>query len=156
MNPEEYLYILALKQCKNIGNINLKKLINHIGSAKKVWESSPKSLISISGIGKSSIQNIGNKDFIKSAEKEMTFCEKHQINIISQDDLIYPKHLQNCDDAPVILFYKGQLTNDLNPVSIVGTRKMTAYGKHFIQDIVSELSSSKICTVSGLALGADS
>lgn len=156
MNSEEHLYILALKQCKNIGNINLKKLIKHIGSAKKVWNSSPKSLLSISGIGKSSIQNIGNKEFLLSAEKEIKFSEKNGINIITQNDDIYPKHLLNCDDAPVILFYKGNLTNDLNPVSIVGTRKMTAYGKHFIQDLTLELSSSKVCTVSGLALGADS
>lgn len=156
MNPEEHLYILALKQCKNIGNINLKKLIKHIGSAKKVWESSPKSLISIFGIGKSSIQNIGNKEFLLSAEREIKFSEKHGINIITQEDNLYPKHLLNCDDAPVILFYKGNLNNDLNSVSIVGTRKMTAYGKHFTQDLISELSSSKVCTVSGLALGADS
>lgn len=156
MNPEEYLYILALKQCKNIGNINLKKLIKNIGSAKKVWESSQKSLLSISGIGKSSIQNIGNRDFLLLAEKEMKFCEKHAIKIISQQEELYPKHLLNCDDSPVILFYKGTLTNDRNPVSIVGTRKLTAYGKHFIQDLMSELSSSNVCTVSGLALGADS
>jgi len=156
MNSEEHLYILALKQCKNIGNINLKKLIGNIGSAKKVWESSPKSLISISGIGKNSIQNIGNKEFLKSAEKELKFCEKHEIKIVSQEENLYPKHLLNCDDSPVILFYKGILNNDLNPVSIVGTRKMTAYGKHFIQDLTSELSSSNVCTISGLALGADS
>lgn len=156
MNPEEYLYILALKQCKNIGNINLKKLIQHIGSAKEVWKSLPKSLLSISGIGKSSIQNIGNEEFLRAAEKEIKFCEKHEINIISQEEKPYPKHLLNCDDSPVILFYKGHLTNDLNPVSIVGTRKLTAYGKHFIQNLTSELSASKVCTVSGLALGADS
>jgi len=156
MNPEEHLYILALKQCKNIGNINLKKLINNIGSAKKVWESVPKSLLSISGIGKSSIQNIGNKDLLLLAEKEIKFSEKHDIRLITQEDEIYPNHLLNCDDAPVILFYKGTLNNDLNPVSIVGTRKLTAYGKHFIQDLTSELAGSKVCTISGLALGADS
>ncbi|MCD9854221.1 DNA-processing protein DprA [Epilithonimonas sp. JDS] len=156
MNPEEYLYILALKQCKNIGNINLKKLIKNIGSAKKVWESTPKSLLSISGIGKSSIQNIGDTEFLKSAEKEIKFLEKHDIKIIAQEDNLYPKHLLNCDDSPVILFYKGNLNNDLNPVSIVGTRKLTTYGKHFIQDLMSELAGSKVCTISGLALGADS
>jgi DNA processing protein len=156
MNSEENLYILALKQCKNIGSINLKKLIKHIGSAKKVWQSSPKSLLSISGIGKSSIQNIGSKELILLAEKELKFCEKHEINIISQEEDLYPKHLLNCDDSPVILFYKGSLNNGLNPVSIVGTRKMTTYGKHFIQDLTSELSGSKVSTISGLALGADS
>ncbi len=156
MTPEEYLYILALKQCKNIGNINLKKLIKNIGSAKSVWESSPKSLLSISGIGKNSIQNIGKKEFVLSAEKEIKFCEKYGINIISQDHHLYPKHLLNCDDSPTILFYKGNLNPDLNPVSIVGTRKLTGYGKSFIQDLTLELSSSQVCTISGLALGADS
>lgn len=61
----------------------------------------------------------------------------------------------NCDDAPVILFYKGNLNSDHNPVSIVGTRKLTSYGKQFIQDLLSELTNTKICTISGLALGAD-
>ncbi len=156
MNTEDFIYTLALKQCKNIGNINLQKLISHVGSAKKVWDSSPKNLLQISGIGKNSIKNIGNKDFVLLAERELKFAEKHGIGIISQDDDLYPKHLLNCDDAPVILFYKGNLTNELNPVSIVGTRKLTSYGKHFIQDLTQELSGSKVCTISGLALGADS
>lgn len=156
MNPEEYLYILALKQCKNIGNINLKKLINNLGSAKKVWESTPKSLLSTTGIGKQSILNIGNKEFLLTAEKEIKHSEKLGIKIISQNDKLYPKHLLNCDDSPLILFYKGNLNPDSNPISIVGTRKMTVYGKTFIQDLLVGLSSSKISTVSGLALGVDS
>ncbi|MPS72530.1 MAG: DNA-protecting protein DprA [Chryseobacterium sp.] len=156
MTSEEYLYILALKQCKNIGNINLKKLIKNIGSAKKVWESSPRSLLSTPGIGKQTIQNIGNKDFLQVAEKEIALCEKQHIKIISQNDDLYPKHLLNCDDSPILLFYKGNLNPDLNPISIVGTRKMTVYGKGFIQDLLHGLSSFKISTVSGLALGVDS
>ncbi|WP_333850922.1 DNA-processing protein DprA [Epilithonimonas sp.] len=156
MTSEEHLYILALKQCKNIGNINLKKLIANIGSAKKVWESSPKSLLSTSGIGKQTIQNVGNKEFLLIAEKEIKLCEKQNISIISQKDDFYPKHLLNCDDSPVLIFYKGNLNPNLNPISIVGTRKMTLYGKSFIQELLSGLSTSKVSTVSGLALGADS
>lgn len=156
MVSEKYLYILALKQCKNIGNVNLRKLISQVGSAKEVWESSPKSLISVSGIGKSSVQDIGNKEFLDRAEKEINFCEKNGINIVSQEDALYPRHLLNCDDAPILLFYKGNLNPELHPVSIVGTRKLTPYGRHFIQDLTAELSSSKVCTISGLALGADS
>ncbi|PZU91591.1 MAG: DNA-protecting protein DprA [Chryseobacterium sp.] len=155
MTSEELLYILALKQCKNIGNINLKKLLNHIGSAKQVWHSQKKSLLEISGIGKNSIQDIGNQEFLMRAEKELKFCEKQGISIISQNEKLYPKHLLNCEDAPILLFYKGHLNNDSNPISIVGTRKLTPYGKHFIQDLMVELSGTKVCTVSGLALGAD-
>lgn len=155
MFSEEYLYILALKQCKNIGNSNLRKLIKNIGSAKQVWESSPKNLQFIFGIGKNITQDIGKKEFLIAAEKEIKFCEKHDIKIVSQNEDSYPRQLLNCDDGPVILFYKGNLNSDHNPVSIVGTRKLTSYGKQFIQDILSELTNTKICTISGLALGAD-
>lgn len=156
MLSEEHLYILALRQCKNIGIINLKKLINSLGSAKSVWESSQKSLLEVDGIGKISIRDIGKKEFIDSAEKELKFCEKHNIRIITPNDESYPKHLLNCDDSPELLFYKGNLNPEKNPLSIVGTRKMTSYGKFFIQDLLEELSGNNIVTISGLALGADS
>lgn len=155
MFSEEQLYILALKQCKNIGNSSLRKLIKNIGSAKKVWESSQKSLHSIYGIGKNITQDIGKKEFLVTAEKEIKFCEKQEINIISQAEDLYPKHLLNCDDAPVILFYRGNLNSNLNPISIVGTRKVTPYGKQFIQDLLSQFITTNVCTISGLALGAD-
>lgn len=155
MFSEDYLYILALRQCKNIGNGNLKKLIQKKGSAKAVWESSKKSLQSISGIGAAIVQDIGSKELLIKAEKELQFCQKKSIRIITQNVAGYPKHLANCDDAPILLFCQGQLNAELNPVSIVGTRKLTSYGKQFIQDFLSELSNSNICTVSGLALGAD-
>ncbi|SHK27507.1 DNA-processing protein DprA [Epilithonimonas mollis] len=155
MTPQEYLYIIALKQCRNIGNSNLRKLIRHIGSAKEVWESHPRSLLSIHGIGRNITKEIGKKEFLAVAEKELKFCEKTDIKIISQDDHIFPKHLLNCDDAPVLLFYKGNLNPELDPISIVGTRKLTSYGKYFVQDLLSELSGTNTVTVSGLALGAD-
>lgn len=155
MFPEEYLYILALRQCKNIGNTNLRRLIQIKGSAKAVWETPKKNLQSISGIGTKITQDIGKKEFLLKAEKELKFCEQKSISIVSHNDSSYPKHLSNCDDAPVILFYKGKLTSDLNPLSIVGTRKLTSYGKQFIHELLTGLSGSNICTVSGLALGAD-
>jgi len=155
MFTEDYLYILALRQCKNIGNANLRKLIQTRGSAKAVWESTKKSLQNISGIGAASVQDIGKKELLLKAEKELQLCDKKAIRIISQHDSDYPKHLTNCEDAPVLLFCKGHINNQANPISIVGTRKLTAYGKQFIQELLAELSGSNIATVSGLALGAD-
>lgn len=156
MFPEDYLYILALRQCKNIGIANLKKLIRHLGSARSVWEISKKELLSISGIGTITIADIGKKEFILSAEKELTFCENHKIKIIDQQNEFYPKYLLNCEDSPILLFYKGNLNPQLNPLSVVGTRNLTSYGKNFIQDLMKNLMGNNIVSISGLALGADS
>ena len=137
MFPEEYLYILALRQCKNIGNTNLRKLIQIKGSAKAVWETPKKNLLSISGIGTKITQDIGKKEFLLKAEKELKFCDQKSISIVSHNDSSYPKHLSNCDDAPAILFYRGKLIYNLNPLSIVGTRKLTSYGKQFIHELLT-------------------
>lgn len=155
MSYEEYLYIIALRQCKNLGNANLRKLITSLGSAKDVWQASQKTLMSIDGIGKIRIKDIGNREFINSAEKELAHCERHGISIVSIGENSYPQLLKNCDDAPILLFYKGNLDIIQNTISIVGTRKLTSYGKSFIQDLLTELAGNPICTVSGLALGAD-
>lgn len=152
---EEHLYLIALRQCNNLGNANLRKLINNIGSAKQVWESTQKKLMAVDGIGKVRIKDIGKPEFIRMGEKELLHCEKHGISMVSLWESGYPKHLQNCDDAPVLLFYQGNLSVIQNTISIVGTRKLTSYGKTFIQEFLSELRGNPICTVSGLALGAD-
>ena len=155
MDEEDIIYILALRQCKNIGIVNLKRLINHCGSAKNVWQSKPRDLLAISGIGRVTIKDIGNNDLRKKSEDEFIFCQKNHINIITQNDLSYPKNLLNCDDAPLVLFYKGIIESKQNYISIVGTRKMTSYGKTFIDSFLSEISNQQIVTVSGLALGTD-
>src|SRR5690606_3843056 len=64
--------------------------------------------------------------------------------------------LKNCLDSPLILFKKGnyEWKNKLF-IGIVGTRKMTAYGKKFIEEFIEDLAGQNICFVSGLAYGCD-
>jgi DNA processing protein len=68
----------------------------------------------------------------------------------------YPQRLKNCNDSPVLLYYKGNA--DLNAekiVAIVGTRKATTYGKEMTKKLVAELSAQDVLIVSGLAYGID-
>ncbi len=60
------------------------------------------------------------------------------------------------EDGPVILYYKGSLTAlRKTSVAIVGTRKMTYYGREVTEKFASELSSFGITIISGLARGVD-
>ena len=63
------------------------------------------------------------------AEKEMEYATRHGISIMGFDDMQYPERLRHCDDAPLVLFFKG--TGPLNRrrvINIVGTRHCTPYG----------------------------
>lgn len=154
MYSEESLYSIALRHCPLIGDIIFRKLVGEVGSAKEVWELSKSGLKGIVGIGKKISLEIGNPEHLKFAEKELKFCENNNIiiNLRHQNNL--PSILNECDDAPAILYQKGKFDASLKPVSIVGTRNITAYGKHFIHDFIAELPKNTV-TISGLALGVD-
>ena len=155
MYSEEHLYSIALRECNFIGDINFFKLVRSFGSAKNVWESTKKALSKTDGIGTKTVSDIGNPEHLKFAEKELLFCEKNsiKINLRHQNDL--PFLLKECDDAPAILYQKGNFDPSLKTISLVGTRNITAYGKKFIEDFFEEAKSHQFISVSGLALGVD-
>lgn len=155
MFSDEVLYSIALRRCTAVGDIVFRKMVGAVGSAKEVWEFSKQGLKHIDGIGKKICQEIGNQEHLKFAENELKFCEKHQIKINLRHCGQLPQLLNECDDAPAILYQKGDINPNLHPLSIVGTRNITAYGKAFVNDLLPQLKTQKIVTVSGLALGVD-
>ncbi len=100
----------------------------------------------------------GRKGAYERAQKEREFARKHQIQCLCYGSDAYPQRLYNCDDAPLVLYYRGNA--DLNctyALSMVGTRSCTEYGKDMCQRIVTELQSRRpdVLIVSGLAYGID-
>lgn len=155
MYSEEHLYAIALRECNLIGDINFYKLVRIFGSAKNAWEKTPKEYKNLDGIGKKIVSDIGNPEHLKFAEKELKFCEANNIRINLRHLNELPKLLNECDDAPAILYQKGNFDDSKPKISIVGTRNMTSYGKQFIHDFFEETKSCQYVSVSGLALGVD-
>src|SRR5690606_3540194 len=152
---EETLYSVALRHCPLIGDLIFRRLVGEAGSAKEVWELSKSGLKNIYGIGKKISFEIGKAEHLLFAEKELSFCEKNNITINLRHLGHLPNHLNECEDAPAVLYQKGNLDSSLSAVSIVGTRNITTYGKSFISDFLADVKTHKILTVSGLALGVD-
>jgi len=72
-------------------------------------------------------------------------------------DKTYPYLLKQIYDPPTVLYYRGSL-DCLNKktIAVVGTRKMTGYGKAVCEKFVKELVKFNLTIVSGLAKGIDS
>jgi DNA processing protein len=81
----------------------------------------------------------------------------NDIKIAAYNDSLYPSKLRNYDDAPSILFYKGDIEsiNKGLSVSIVGSRNCTSYGLNTANIISAELSKMGVKIVSGMAKGID-
>lgn len=105
------------------------------------------------------VNGLRNIDDAKSrAEAELEFCQKHGIQPLPMNDDRYPARLRECDDAPLMLFYRGNADlNQLRVVNIVGTRHCTVYGKDIVSRFVSDLKllCPQVLIVSGLAYGID-
>ncbi|MGA9212708.1 DNA-processing protein DprA [Kaistella sp.] len=155
MHSEETLYAIALRHCPLIGDVIFRKLVLEVGSAKEVWELSKSGLQNIFGIGRKIAIEIGNPEHLKFAEKEILFCDKNNIKINLRHLGDLPTILNECEDAPAVLYQKGHFDHSKKAVSIVGTRNISNYGKQFIEDFLNAIKTENTITISGLALGVD-
>ena len=104
----------------------------------------------------SAIQNC--EEARKRAEEELEYDIRYGIEPIPMNDDRYPQRLKDCDDAPLILFYKGNANlNQQRVINIVGTRHCTPYGEDLIRRFITDLKqlSPNVLIMSGLAYGVD-
>lgn len=95
---------------------------------------------------------------LDAARREMEFIERHDIGVVTITDEDYPLRLSQLSDAPKVLFTKGRGSLSAEKMlSIVGTRRPTAYGTRQCQAIVAATLEAHPATgiVSGLAFGID-
>ncbi|HLV23796.1 MAG TPA: DNA-processing protein DprA [Moheibacter sp.] len=148
-------YLLALTYVPDLGPVNQKKILNLI-APRDLWGLNKNELRGLFGAKKELVQSFLSSEFLDSASREIEFCEQNNIEILSHDSNDFPEKLKHCHDSPVILFKKGNYGFDKKlHIGIVGTRKMTSYGKKFIGNFISEISSQPIAVISGLAYGCD-
>lgn len=159
MNEKELLYRLALPQLPGIGIVTAHHLLCAAGGqASTLFERRNELPEIIPGISKRTIAALDNPGILRLCGAELAFAEKNHIACLTTDDEAYPSRLRECDDAPLVLFYKGN--TDLNKqhvISMVGTRNATDYGKTLCQRFVKELQEllPDVVIVSGLAYGID-
>jgi DNA processing protein len=73
----------------------------------------------------------------RRAEEEIKWDELNNVKILCLNDEEYPRRLAECDDAPLVLFYRGNANlNNQKIINIVGTRRCTIYGQDMIRRFV--------------------
>lgn len=154
MNPN-LLPLLALTYIPGLGPINQRKILKEV-EIQELWHLNPKELKAIFRNRTDLMQYFQTNECFALAQKEIDYSDKNGIEIISYQDANYPEKLKNCSDSPLVIFKKGNYDWSRKfHIGIVGTRKMTSYGKKFIEELMDDLASQNIAIVSGLAYGCD-
>lgn len=153
---DERRYWVAFSVCDGIGPVRFQKLLHFFGSAKSAWFASEKEL-GEAGIGEkiaASVVSFRKKFSLEEYEEQM---EKSKVDFFTLQDEDYPELLKHIKNPPGVLYKKGTLRFNKNDilVSVVGTRRITEYGKEVTELLVSELVAAGCIIVSGLAMGVD-
>ena len=154
----ERIALIALKRIYGVGDMSLRWLQKHFGSAEAALGATVPQLAEVEGVGREMAERIvaERDEALRRAEQEVRFATDHAIRIYTLADSDYPNRLRACLDAPPVIYYRG--TADLNAariVSIVGTRRCSDYGANLATRIVEALAATdaSIVIVSGLAYG---
>ena len=89
---------------------------------------------------------------------DMVKIKKININVKKIKDKGYPDLLKELKgEAPKQLYYKGSWDDSIfeNCLAVVGSRRMTSYGKQITEKIVGQIAASGITIVSGFMYGID-
>ena len=154
MNNKEACIILNL--LSGIGYSRFSTLCDQFGSPSNILDASYDNLIKISGIGKNLADKIKNWPKHADLQKELSLTQRAGVKIITIYDDNYPSQLKEISDPPLCLYVRGELNcNYNNSIAIVGSRRITTYGREMTEFLATGLAYCDWTIVSGLAFGID-
>lgn len=159
MNEQQLLYNIALTRIGHFSLASALHLYRTLGSGEEIFLHRNEAQDLLPDCSPRLIDNL--KDWsepLKRAEVELEFCRNNNIRVLCLGDDNYPKRLEDCADAPLVMYYKGNANlNQSRVINIIGTRHCTTYGADFIRRFIHDLKAlcPEVLVVSGLAYGVD-
>lgn len=147
-------YLLALHSIDGLGPIRLKAILDYFKDPRLAWEANIGEIRAI-GIP----QNVA--DLLSETRRKLDpilYAEsirKAGISWLTIFDENYPYLLKQIYDPPTVIYYKGQIKRHEKAIAVVGTRKITGYGRVVTEQFVKRLVLAGLTIVSGLARGID-
>ncbi|HBH05635.1 MAG TPA: DNA-protecting protein DprA [Flavobacteriales bacterium] len=154
---DQLKYWLALLSLDAVGPVLARKVARTIESPSALYgESRKEQLEKLKFLGTRAVSLLSAAPDWKWVEQELNFIDNNEVRWVTINDQAYPNRLKHCEDAPPVLFYKGEI--NFNPdrvLAIVGTRKATRYGKDICREVVAGFEGTDTLILSGLAQGID-
>lgn len=140
---------------KGIGAVRFHSLLETFGDAASAWQASPEALIA-AGLSQKITANLLKMRAQIDLDQIWKNIQAKGIRVLTWEDETYPRYLREIDQPPPVLYLLGGFVPDDDwAVAIVGTRRVTAYGRQVAEEVAATLARSGVTVVSGLARGID-
>lgn len=148
-------YWVGFNLVKGIGAVRLQALINHFGDLSVAWQA-PLAALQAAGLSPKLAERVTQIRTSVNLEKYMAKLGGQGIQILTWDDELYPRRLKEIDQPPPVLYMRGEVKpEDFWAVAVVGTRRVSAYGRQVADELAMFLANHGVTVVSGLAHGVD-
>jgi len=148
---------IVLNLIPGIGIARYRALVAAAGSAAAALELSHAELVRLHGFGEQLAQSVAEWRTSVDLAEELEACEAAGVRIITYACDDFPESLRCLDDPPLCLYVRGELPDFTGrTVSIVGSRRMSAYGRRMTETLTQDAVAAGWVVVSGLAFGIDS
>ncbi len=152
---DDRLYWIGFTYVRGIGAVRFRGLLNTFASMQEAWNASPNRLLE-AGLNQRIVDNFLQVRSQIDLERIESNIQKAGIQVLTWDDENYPRRLKEIDQPPPVLYLLGEITlQDEWAVAIVGTRRMTGYGRQVTEELSELLAHHGVTVVSGLARGVD-
>lgn len=131
------------------------ELLDHYGS--------PEAVIAAGHLAAAAVVRLTQSESIRLSAasrrehgRDVERLHRSGVRLVNIREAEYPANLRQIHDPPPLLFVRGSfLPCDERAVAIVGTRRVTPYGRLVTETLARGLAERGITVVSGLAAGAD-
>lgn len=148
-------YWIWLMQIPGVGDATRWKLIQHFMDAKNVYLASENELRENCGLSQKQLDGIAFYRTLEKAKRVYENCQRSGISILTLQDEQYPLKVQNGNDTPVLLYYKGNMKKIGKTIGVVGARRCTQDDKYFTRGFTQRHVENGEIIVSGMAKGVD-
>ncbi len=154
MDPK--VYWVGFNYVKGIGAVRLRRLLEHFdGDLQAAWNAPYERLIS-TRLNPRLVEAILRVRSQIDLERIWGNLAEKGIRVLTWEDEEYPHLLKEIDQPPPVLYLRGEyLPEDETAVAVVGTRRLTAYGRQVAEELAAFLVRNQITVVSGMARGTD-
>lgn len=151
---ENLFWLWLSLRCKSGDTFD--RLIRAYRSPEDIYRAEEAELALAVGSRTADVVRLGDKS-LSDAQRIMRFCAMTDVGILSYGDERYPSRLRMLPDPPIVLYYRGELPNFEGNLflTVVGTRRMSEYGKRMTFEIAYDLARAGATVVTGMALGID-
>jgi DNA processing protein len=148
-------YWLGFHLVKGIGPAKIQALLDYYGDLPAAWQATESQLRHI-GIDQRAIQAFLAARSELDLDRELARTQAAGVSLLPWDAPGYPRYLREIPNPPPLLYVMGAIQEtDRWAVAVVGTRRLTTYGRQVTQDLVTGLLQNGVTIVSGLARGID-